>query len=209
MRAQQRMSRLLAAVLALCLIGCESTKLTTTWKDPTATTLSFDKVVVVVLNSSPAERRAQEDALVASIKRTKALPSYPIIPDDLLKDVPQVKKRIIEGGFDGAVVLRLVDTRQETTYVPPSASSTWDGGDGGGWGWGYNSYPSHPSYHVSPGYTVSDTFVRAEITLYAVPSGKLLWSGASETTNPANARAFATDVVKAAAVELRKQGLLR
>jgi hypothetical protein len=140
--------------------------------------------------------------LVASIKRAKALPSYPIIPDDLLTDVPQVKKRIIEGGFDGAVILRLVDTRQETTYVPPNASSTWDDGE---WGWGYNSYQS---YHVSPGYTVTDTFVRAEINLYAVPSGKLLWSGASETMNPANARAFATDVAKAATAELRKQGML-
>jgi hypothetical protein len=66
-----------------------------------------------------------------------------------------VKKRIIEGGFDGAVILRLVDAHQETTYVPPNASSTWD--DGGRWG--YNSYQS---YHVSPGYTVTDTFVRAE-----------------------------------------------
>jgi hypothetical protein len=61
---------------------------------------------------------------------------------------------------------------------------------------------------VNPGYTVTDTLVRAEISLYRVPSGKLLWAAASETENPANARAFASDIVKAAADELRKQGLL-
>jgi hypothetical protein len=55
---------------------------------------------------------------------------------------------------------------------------------------------------------LTDTFVRSEISLYEVPSGKLIWSGASETMNPENARAFATDVVKAAAAELRKQGMI-
>jgi hypothetical protein len=44
--------------------------------------------------------------------------------------------------------------------------------------------------------------------LYAVPSGKLVWAGASETMNPADARAFAKEVLKAAAKELRKQKML-
>jgi len=192
----------LAAALLL-LAGCHSTTLSTTWKDPAAENLSFNKLVVLVLNSSPGERRAQEDTLVANIKRVNVQPSYPIIPDELLEDIPKAKQRIIDGGFDGAVVLRLVDTRQQTSYVPPTASSSWNDGWGGGYG------ASYSTYHVNPGYTVTDTFVRAEISLYAVPSGKLLWAGASETTNPANARAFATDVLKAAAEELRKQGMLR
>jgi hypothetical protein len=181
--------------------------LSTTWRDPSASTLNFKRVVVVVVNSSPGERRAQEDTLAASIKRASVVPSYLSISDELLRDVPKVKQKIIDGGFDGALILRLVDTRQETTYVPPSVSSSWD--DGSGWGYGrYNGYDSHPSYHVSPGYTATDTFVRSEISLYAVPSGKLLWSGASETMNPADARAFAKDVSKAVANELRKQGML-
>ena len=195
---------LLIAGLLFCAVGCKTTTLSTTWKDPSAATLDFKRLVVVVLNSSPGERRAQEDALAASIKRVSVAPSYLSIPDELLRDVPKAKQKIIDGGFDGALILRLVDTRQETTYVPPSVSSSWNDGQG----WGYDSYDSHPSYHVSPGYTATDTFVRAEISLYAVPSGKLLWSGASETMNPADARAFAKDVLKAAANELRKQGML-
>jgi hypothetical protein len=200
---RHRVRRFSLAAALLLLAGCHSTTLSTTWKEPSADTLSFNKVVVLVLNSSPAERRAQEDALVASIKRVNVHPSYPIIPEAWLEDISKVKQQIIDGGFDGALVLRLVDTRQETSYVPPTASSSWNGGSG----WGYG--PSYSTYHVYPGYSVTDTFVRSELSLYAVPSGKLLWSGASETTNPANARAFATDVIKAAAKELRRQGMLR
>lgn len=206
-RRHRPLCPLLIAGLLFCAAGCKTTTLSTTWKDPSAATLDFKQVVVVVLNSSPGERRAQEDTLATSIKRVSVVPSYLTIPDELLRDVPKAKQKIIDGGFDGAFILRLVDTRQETTYVPPSVSSSWD--DGWGWGYGgYNSYDSHPSHHVSPGYTATDTFVRAEISLYAVPSGKLLWSGASETLNPADARAFAKDVLKAAADELRKQGML-
>jgi hypothetical protein len=176
--------------------GCNSTALKTTWKDPSAGSLSFKNVVVVVLNSSPAERRAQEDTLAGWIKRARATPSYTLISDDELNDVPQAKQKIIAGGFDGAVVLRLVDSRQETTFVPGTESSWEDG-------WHATHYPQTPSY------VITDTIVRAEVSLYAVPSGKLLWAGASETVNPSDARVFVTDVAKAAAEELKKQGLLR
>ena len=190
---------LLIAGLLFCAVGCKTTTLSTTWKDPSAATLDFKRLVVVVLNSSPGERRAQEDALAASIKRVSVAPSYLSIPDELLRDVPKAKQKIIDGGFDGALILRLVDTRQETTYVPPSVSSSWNDGQG----WGYDSYDSHPSYHVSPGYTATETFVRAEISLYAVPSGMLLWSGACVTMNPAEARAFAIDVLNWVCIFLR------
>jgi hypothetical protein len=187
--------------------GCKTTTLSTTWRDPSVQTLAFQKVVAVVLNSSPAERRAQEDTLATNIKRATVVPSYLSISDELLKDAPKAKQQIVAGGFDGALVLKLVDTRSETTYVPPSVS-TWNDGWSSGYG-AYNRYDAHPSYDVTPGYTATDTFVRAEVSLYAVPSGKLLWSGASETMNPADARAFAKDVLKAAANELKKQGLIR
>jgi hypothetical protein len=194
-------------ILMIAAPGCRTTTLQTTWRDPSAQALEFRKVAAVVLNSSPAERRAQEDTLAANIKRATVVPSYLSVSDELLKDVPKAKQLIVAGGFDGALILKLVDTRSETTYVPPSAS-TWNDG----WASGYSAYSyadSHPSYDVTPGYTTTDTFVRAEISLYSVPEGKLLWSGASETLNPADARGFAQDVLKAAGRELKKQGVIR
>jgi hypothetical protein len=188
-------------MLLMCGAGCETTTLSTTWKDPAVETLNFQRVVAVVLNSSPGERRAQEDTLAANIKQTTVVPSYQSIPDELLTDRPKAIEKIVEGGFDAAIVLRLVDTRYETVYVPPSVSS-WHHG------WGSHGYEGYDAYHVNPGYTATDTFIRSEISLYEVPSGKLVWSAASETTNPADARAFAKEVLHAAAKELRKQKML-
>ena len=197
---------LAASALLFAAGGCQTTTLKTTWREPSAQTLAFKKVAAVVLNSTPAERRAQEDALAANARRTTVVPSYLSISDELLSDVPKAKQQIIAGGFDGALILKLVDTRTETTYVPPSVS-TWNDGWSSGYS-AYNRYDSHPSYDVTPGYTATDTFVRAEISLYRVPEGKLLWSGASETMNPADARSFAKEVLKAVARELKKQGMI-
>ena len=189
------LAHMVVAVM-LALAGCShQTTLSTTWKDPNTAALSFKKVVVVVLNSSPGERRAQEDALVGEIKRAAAVQSYTLIPDEQLKDVAAAKQKIVAEGFDAAVILRLVDARQQTTVVPGN-EATWDG-------------QGYLSYKDTSGYVLTDTIVVVEVNLFSVPSGNLLWSGSSETLNPANARALAVEVARAAAAELRTQRLIQ
>jgi len=46
------------------------------------------------------------------------------------------------------------------------------------------------------------------VSLYSVPDAKLLWAGSSTTTNPENAKDFAKQISRAAAIELHEQGLL-
>ena len=177
--------------------GCATTQLNTSWKDPSAGPRSFKKVVVLVLNTTPGERRAQEDEIVSHMKKTTGVPSYTMIPDAELADRPRVKEKIIQSGADGAVVLRLIEAREETTYVP-GATSYWDAGTTG-----------FAPYHYNPSHTVTNIIVRAEVSLYSVPDGKLLWAGASRTSNPEGARDLAMQVARAAGEELRKQGLLQ
>jgi hypothetical protein len=150
---------------------------------------------VVVVNSTPAERRAQEDGLVAQIKKATAVPSYTFISDSELTDRDKVKQRIREGGFDAAVVLRLIDSKKMTSYVPNEVSY-------------WNAYYGYTTVQT-PGYYVTDTVIRAELSLYSVPEGKLLWAGSSSSTNPGSAKELALQVARAAAEELRKQGLLQ
>jgi hypothetical protein len=187
----------LCGALLLGSAGCNNTtRLQTTWKDPAAGPIVFKRVAVVVLHSTPGERRAQEDTLAAQIKKATAVPSHTFVPDDELSNHAAVRQRIIQSGCDGAVVLRLVDSRKETGYVPGSTRY---------WNEGWSYLP----YNPSPGYYVTDTIIRAEVSLYTVPEGKLMWVGSSTTANPGSARDFAMQVAEAAASELRAQGLLQ
>ena len=185
------------AVLLLSLAGCATTRLNTTWKDPSTGAVSFNKVVIVVLTSTPAERRAQEDQLASYVKRATAVPSHRIVPDEQLANRDAVKRAIIQSGADGAVVLREIESRTETSYVPGTVSY-WNDRTG-----------AYAPYHRSPGYLVTDTIVRGEVSLYSVPEGKLLWVGSSSTENPNDSRDFSMQTARAAGEEMRKQGLVK
>src|SRR5690242_1155836 len=107
-------------VLVMLAGGCATTSLSTTWRNPSATPIEFKNVIVLALNSTPGERRALEDTIVGQIEHAHAVASYMQISDDVLKDQAATKTKIVAGGFDGAIVMRLIDSRQQKTYVPGS-----------------------------------------------------------------------------------------
>jgi len=51
--------------------------------------------------------------------------------------------------------------------------------------------------------------VHVETLIYDLRTDKLVWAGMSDTVNPETAQKFIKDVVKAAAKEMKKQGLVR
>lgn len=190
-------ARLLVVTLALLCAGCSSTQLTTTWKDPAAGPLAFKRVLVMAVNAEVGERRAIEDELVAHAKSASASASYTIIPESDSRNREKIKAILREKQFDGVLVLRLVASDKELTYVPGSPYNSF---------WGYYDYAWPAVY--SPGYVRADTIIRASVNLYRTENDKLVWSAASETFNPASARALAQDIAEATAKELKKQGLI-
>jgi hypothetical protein len=192
---------LAAAVIAATLGGCaSSTTVSTVWKSPDAAPTQFTKVLAVVLNTSPAERRAGEDELVQSITSAHAVASYTLISDSDIKDKNKIRAVIKEQGFDGAAVIRLVSSQQQTTYVPPRYDPSHDPFDYG---------TDLAAANNQPGYTTTDTFFAAEISLYSTANEKLIWAGSSTTENPSNIQDLIAQVARAAAAELRRQGLIK
>lgn len=181
--------------------GCQTTEVTTVWKSPEAVRLEpFKKIVAIVLNATPGERRAGEDELAKQIRSAEGVAAYTFVPDAELKDREKVKASLVSNGCDGAVVLKLVATDRTTTYVAPTADYRSRGFYGG-------SYDDTPLYRG--GYTVTDVIVRAEVSVYSVQDGKLLWTGTSGTTNPASVQDLMVQVANATREELRKQGMLK
>jgi hypothetical protein len=165
----------------------------------------FAKIGVLVVNATPAERRAGEDELIRMLRPGQGVACYTFISDDELKNRDKIRKIIDEHGIDGLIVLRLVSTDKQTTYVPPTYESNYN----------YEAYyggfvGSSTAYTAyNPGYTETDTICRAEISIYSVRDRRLLWAGASNTTNPADVKDWVDQVAKAASDELKKQGMLR
>jgi len=192
---------ILAVVVMIGLAGC-TTALKESWLDPSVTSeLHFKKVVVAVLSPNVTVRRTAEDALVAQIKRTEAVPSYSLFSESEMKDRDRVKARLLEAGIDGAVVMRLIGVNQQTTWVPGNYPPSYYNMSGY---WGYANTAVY-----DPGYLRTDTIAQMETNIYSVADEKLIYAARSETFNPGDAVTLVNEIAKAVAADLKKRGVLK
>ena len=190
----------LLALVVLVTASCASTKLTSSWREPTAGPLKFAKVIVIVIATDETIRRTAEDQLVGMVKKTTAVASYTLISANDLQDKEAARAHVTAGGFDGALVMRVAGKEDRERWVAGSYPTSYYSF------YGYYGYAGAMVY--SPSYLVTDTIVNVETNVYSVKDDKLIWSGLSETFNPKSTQALIGDVARAVAWDLKKQGLI-
>jgi hypothetical protein len=183
------LAALLLAFVAALLAACAATRITSVWQDPDFRNVPFRKVLVVFQHADPGLRRILEDEMARDIPN--AVPAYQVFRDEELRDLPRVKSRVKELGFDSSVVMRVVGVERQQTYVPPHTYMVpgyyrdfW-----GYWGYGWATV-------YEPGYLRNDRVVRIQTNVYGVADDKLVWASESETFNPASLRGAVAEVVK-------------
>jgi hypothetical protein len=199
---------LIAAGLAVALgvtVGAK-TRFSSVWKSPDAAQSSFagKKVAALVIDQDDSLRVAGEEALVRELtaRGIQAVPSYRMMPKELAQNPDQAKIWYEKAGVAGVVAFRVVSDERSKTIVP----STWMTGYYTSF-WGYYGYSYSAVF--SPGYTRNERIVSLETLIFDVPKNTLIWAGLSTTDNPKDGQKVVTEVVKEAASEMRKQGLLR
>jgi len=199
MKATTKGSALATAALALGLataIGCASTEMTSTWTEPSAKGTELSKVAVVCLAKDPGLRRMAENSAAANLTGAQAVPSYQVLGDTNLKDREAVKKQLTAQGFQGVLVMRLAGVNEQVTPVPAPYTNFDD----------YYTWAGDAVY--APRYLETDTVVHVVSNLYSLQDQKLIWSGVSQTFDPASAKSFMNDVSKAVAKSLQKDRLV-
>jgi len=162
------------------------------------------KVAALVITSDDNLRIAAEEQLVRELdaRRLDGVATYRMAPREVLGSSEQARPWFERAGVEGVVALRPVSLDKQVTYTPSvwttSSYSTL---------WGYYGYGWTGVY--SPGGTRVDTTLIVETLVYSVPLDTLLWAGVSRTTNPKDAPAFITELIKAAVKELKKQRLVK
>jgi hypothetical protein len=184
-------------------LACSSTHFKSTWKDPTVQRLDFQgkRVAAFVVTKDESLRRSAEDALARELQArgVQATAGYQLIPDETTKDKDALRSQLTNEGIQGAVVMRVVDRRQEVSYEPPPGP--YYGSLYGYWDYGWATT-------AAPGYLRTDTIVSVETLVYQVPTDRLLWGGVSETTDPKKLESFIKEIVDQAAKEMKKAGLI-
>ena len=201
--------RLMLAVLTLFLLsGCATTKLVQSWSDPAYKGEPLQSFMVVGVMKDDLQRRVYEDQFASRITSDDitAIPAYSLIDTD--KDQytnDELEKAVRGAGVDGAIIARLVDIKEKQRYVPP----TYEYEPMFGYGRGFYPYYGMSSRYVStPGYYTTDTIVELETVVFATSTGKMVWAGSTESTNPSSAESVIKKNADIIVKEMEKAGLL-
>jgi hypothetical protein len=184
------MRRLQILILTIFLAACSSTSVVTQWHDPATTQLHFSKVLALCITKDPSLRRAAEGELCRQISSVPCKPASFAIPDAMMDKSDEAKALVTRAGFDGAVVVRVVDAREKVTYVPPTYGPTF---------WGYYRYARPVA--GQPGHYRKDQILRLETSIYSITQDQLVWVGTTETMNPTSL----PDTVEAVVTAIRKE----
>jgi hypothetical protein len=191
------------AILALLvtLNGCTSTKLVSSWRNPETTVemKKLNKVLVIALLKDENMRRNAEEQLVKHHPEFLA-PSYNIISSEMLKNQELVSETVASGGYDGMIIMRLVDREESTTYVPGNYPTYY-----GGW---YQYYRYSAPYYYNPGYYQTSKYYSVETNIYSVNPDKLVWSGITSTLDPDNVKNAIDEIDDVIYAKMKKEGFL-
>jgi hypothetical protein len=164
--------------ILLSAVGCTSTKLTSSWRDPQFTGGPVHKVLVVGVTTDQLRRRQLEDAMVAEFGRRKvqAVAGYNVLPQDVgqpTKD--QLRSAVQQTTADAVLLVRIVSQETRTEITRPAPPPPVSYGDYYDWSW-ENTYVGPEIYQ----YQV--VVVRAD--LFDTKTEKMIWSGQTETVDP-------------------------
>lgn len=203
-------SILIASVLSFFfLTGCGGTNVTGSWKKSDYTGQPFTSIMVVGLTTDPTNRLFWEDVMADRLQKggiKTVVKSLSASPDDTKIEREKLLDYVTSKGIDGVLATRLVDTKKETIYHPPS-SGNFTGGSA--YNLDFNSYFSrYQSQISSPGYTTTQTVILLETNLYQVKNQELVWSMSSDTVDLSSIHKLMESVSKKVLATLKKDQLI-
>ena len=195
-------------VLMLTLQSCVTQSLMGTWQSDRDFAGDIDKVLIMgLINNvtlrSEVENRVLDAANKASVTATNGMSMFPPELGRPFDDIERVKTRLRDRGFSAIMTVALIDVRAQryvgstTTYEPLIFYDRFR-----------NYYYRTYELVYTTGYFAQSTNYFAEINLYELNEGKLLWSGRSAVFAPHELDATLPRVSNDLFKELKRVGLI-
>jgi hypothetical protein len=165
------------------------------------------KILVLVVSPDPDVRSGAEDAITGelSLRGANAVASFVPFPQ-LPKERGPFEKTLVADGFDAVTVSRLVGKDDKVEWTPGMETYAYDYVGMGPWGGYWYTYQKV----FVPGYLSGETAVRVRTDLWrtAGATGKLMWSGTTETYEPTSVPQITHDIGVAVARALARAKLI-
>jgi len=198
-------------VLSLGLLSsCGSTKIVSAWADPDYTQGKMRSALVIGVSSNVTRRRQYEDQFTEQLERKniQGHTSYRVVADAAQITEEALAPYVRDNNISHVIVTRIVSHEKVQTYVPPTVSTTYMPSYPPYYGGWYSYYNASYSTMVTPGYTYETEYVHLETNVYDVATGKLIWSGLTETELGSQAGARIQEFIQVIMHQMSKDKLI-
>lgn len=181
------------AIMLLLAACSSSSKITSSWKAPEATSKKYNKILVLALireNDRTIQENMEKhfvgDLHDLGYNAISSLQEYGPKAFDKMEENEALEK-LKNTGVDAVITIVLLDKKKERKYVPGSMMYSPYGFYYGRF-WGYRSTLYNRIYQ--PGYYVTDTRYFWESNLYEMPGQNLVYSAQTQSFDPANSESM-------------------
>lgn len=201
------------------LAACSSTRLLTSWVGELPKNTG-GKLLVFSLLGNKGERfqDAFEDAVVARLKSKKVdvYSAYDVYGPDALKkmDKEKLANDIREKGFDGVMLITLLDKEQDEEYVPPTTTTyavpTGPAFYDPWFGPYFHCYNYYYDQVTTPGYwKETDHYIMEARVFNAKDANDAVYIAKTDTTDPTDAVSMANEFASTIVKDMSKKGLFK
>lgn len=204
---------ILAAIFTIMLSSCANTKFTKQWIDEDFNEQPYDDILVLVVADKMGNREDAEDYIVKKLGEAgiDAMQSYDILPKTETIDREAVGKAIEGLHLDAVIVMFATGVTEEEYFIPTRRFGVYAGYGYGDAHYGsfYNYYPHAVNYVYIPGYDNTHYVVALETSLFDLKTGKLVWSGQSNTFAPDSVDDVIHNITELTINELEKKKIIK
>ncbi len=205
-------SKLIALSLVL-LMGCSSTRLVSTWKNPDVVLFDAYQVLVVGMVQDDNARMEYETKFVDALKEkgVDAVRSMDLFDVEFTsserseKELEEVEQQLLDKGFDAILFTKVVGTENRRTFREhindvDSMFMRFT-----------NDYLEHQEIYYNPEYYDTFNIYHSETSLYCICVGKeieLIWRGEIDVTEPENVNKTIDSYIKLVTKSMGEQNVI-
>ncbi len=195
-------------LVILVIMGCASTQLVQSWQEPAFGDKPLEKILVLGVFENDLNRRLYEDGVVKALEKENrvGITGYSLMPNTSDYDEKEeIRAAVAKTGADAVMLATLLGVEKEETYLPPTVTYQPSMGFRHGM---YDYYAVSYERVIDPGYTITNTIVKLEITVFSVKTEKMIWAGATRSFNPKSGSKLVTETAELITKDMKKVGLL-
>lgn len=183
---------LLSFAASLLISGCGTTFMTQS-KTVVDGKKSYSKILVISRGKNEIARSLLEQDIAKALKghgvnavayHKQSGIGVPVDVELTEQQVEALKQKVIDDGYDGAIITHLINTEEYKELIPSGFYPSTDPNFYGQWGYYWTYYPV---YDIAPGTAVTGTRFELESALYDIRStggNSLQWLGRFKLEDP-------------------------